>query len=108
MKKSSIILTIVCISTLLAGITCYIIGGVIAGREGIAYLCDHAQDGDFSLSPEDWGFVINSYDDGEKVDVESPFFDVHVDGDDVSVNPNNQSDDKDTTVDTGINETENN
>lgn len=52
--------------------------------------------------------VINSYDDGEKVDVESPFFDVHVDGDDVSVNPNNQSDDKDTTVDTGINETENN
>ena len=108
MKKSSIILTIVCISTLLAGITCYIVGGVIAGREGIEYLYDHAQDGDFSLNPEDWGFTVNSYDDGEKVDVESPLFDVHVDGDDVSVNPKSQSDDKDTTSATAANETDNN
>lgn len=92
MKKSSIILTIICVSTLLAGITCYIIGAAIAGREGIEYLYDHAQDGDFSIDPDDWGIVVNSSDDGEGVTVDSTFVTVHFDEESVSVNPGSQSD----------------
>ena len=97
MKKSTIVLLITGVLCTIISISCFIAAAVILTGKGVNLAQTTIEDPNFDWDTEDGWLVIHDYkdseyydgseyyDDTEKVDVNLPFLQVHVDGDDVKV-----------------------
>jgi len=91
MKKSTIVLLITGVLCTIISISCFIAAAVILTGKGFDLAQTTIEDPNFEWDTEDGWLVIHDYkdseyyDDAEKVDVNLPFLQVHVDGDDVKV-----------------------